>query len=1374
MATSLSGTLRERTSDVTIEAVAGGSLSPGSGFFWVWARNRVGQNLLSDGGSSPSPNGFPLSWLANQKVVTTFSADSRRSGEDVFEFGVAFSATDDPTTAKQIATIRARDAATVGVVTYPGLGVPLTLPLEIELTNDDHLAISASVANSAALPANPVHGMIRLLSDTGTYLRWESDATSGELAANGGFWVIHSTGFSAYVADITQPAIANTSPQGAHRPLNQIEAGIQTEEFIAPPPYPFDGSRQSASVAPIFHLSNGSVAGSGSPIAKGTRIETQWLVNGSNRSIAFAGQAIATLLGRVDRSSGILDTSLDGVGVPIVLGPSLGGIGGLTVPADLPQGFALAYQIQLQTDASAIATPLNPISQGDLITYYPKIEGVLGERAPYAQYLGSGVSERGNQLIVVPSNGTAPAIMLDGSAIIYDSINDQGYQLNSVGSRDITGLATATDGQAIALSGPYNSIRVRANDGEVLPFERKRAEVGTGLGPIGGLYTASGWSASQAISGNTQSLQIEITHPATVRGDYPDNQVAGNGLGALNAAAIVPYVRLGGTIYQLPDVAIGASPQTLLITSVGSTTVGVLPDSSSDPAFGLYGHGNITPAAIASGSSLAAGTYEFAYGYRYDGSQVTRISHSTDDGCLPLGDLNFFDLVSARGQSGFTITTADFTQPAVNSTVSASVSTSAFLVAGQPVLVEGGGNYSVDSTPDSQSVVLRNSGGAINAAPSTVVSVGAKLTPTGTPGSSAYGLNFQWSSTQSQGASNQEIRTNGALSSSTQIYVSEAAIGGLDSTPFLGSITTGSKLSLQSQDDGAVHNYQVTGVITDNGSDRTIPVIYESGSGIFTGSNTIFVAVALKGNTGAAGSDGSAATIAVGSTTTIAPGLPASVTNSGSSSAATLDFSVPRGAAGAPFGTRHNYSISTSSTPAIGDIQFNAAIASATEIYINHTDRNGNNIATILTSIPNGSLVSAISDGDASQVSYHTVVSSSSTASVTTLVVSHNGGSPTFADGLNVTLQLSGKGDQGATGAAGTDAGLQYTFDSATTSGTANGEVRANDADLSLATQLFINSTDRNNVNYLAFWNAVNSQTFISLQSQSDQLAYRLYRITGQAGTTERTLNVTHVGGNRTFTDADNLGISFFLRGDQGASGSAGISAGWPYTFDNGTTAGSGSGEIRLNNANLSSVSTIFVNATDRNGVDLQLAWNQLSVNSVLFLRSLNTQTTYALYRVDSITGTTERTIGVTFLASNGNFIDGNQIGAIPSFAGPTGAPGVDGVDGVDGVNGVDGVVLYGAISSKTVTAFPYTLISDDAGISLLFDSATAATVNVPTFVVGTQIKVRAIGAGQITFVGSGVTLLSSNGLKLRAQHSAAALEFTTPTECFVDGDTVV
>lgn len=66
-----------------------------------------------------------------------------------------------------------------------------------------------------------------------------------------------------------------------------------------------------------------------------------------------------------------------------------------------------------------------------------------------------------------------------------------------------------------------------------------------------------------------------------------------------------------------------------------------------------------------------------------------------------------------------------------------------------------------------------------------------------------------------------------------------------------------------------------------------------------TSSAAVFDFGIPQGATGATGSPGAAATIAAGTTTTGAPGTSAIVTNSGTSSAAVFDFTIPRGDVGA-------------------------------------------------------------------------------------------------------------------------------------------------------------------------------------------------------------------------------------------------------------------------------------------------------------------------------------------------------------------------------------------------------------------------------------------------------------------------------------------
>lgn len=112
------------------------------------------------------------------------------------------------------------------------------------------------------------------------------------------------------------------------------------------------------------------------------------------------------------------------------------------------------------------------------------------------------------------------------------------------------------------------------------------------------------------------------------------------------------------------------------------------------------------------------------------------------------------------------------------------------------------------------------------------------------------------------------------------------------------------------------------------------------------------VAVGPQGPTGATGA---AATIAVGSTSTLSPGAPATVTNVGSSSAATFNFGIPAGQTGAtgatgatgPTGpvTTVSWNFSTTTTasdPGSGIFRLNNTTpASATAMYIDNNERGG-------------------------------------------------------------------------------------------------------------------------------------------------------------------------------------------------------------------------------------------------------------------------------------------------------------------------------------------------------------------------------------------------------------------------------------------------
>jgi hypothetical protein len=93
-------------------------------------------------------------------------------------------------------------------------------------------------------------------------------------------------------------------------------------------------------------------------------------------------------------------------------------------------------------------------------------------------------------------------------------------------------------------------------------------------------------------------------------------------------------------------------------------------------------------------------------------------------------------------------------------------------------------------------------------------------------------------------------------------------------------------------------------------------------------------------------------------------------------------------------------------------------------------------------------------------------------------------------------------------------------------------------------------------------------------------------------------------------------------------------------------------------------------------------------------------------------------------------------------------------------------------------TGTTYTFVAADTGKFVTLSNASAITVTVPTnaavpFLVGTQINIVQLGAGQVTVSGAGVTLRSNGSkLKLFGQYAAATLVKIATDEWVLVGNT--
>jgi hypothetical protein len=110
-----------------------------------------------------------------------------------------------------------------------------------------------------------------------------------------------------------------------------------------------------------------------------------------------------------------------------------------------------------------------------------------------------------------------------------------------------------------------------------------------------------------------------------------------------------------------------------------------------------------------------------------------------------------------------------------------------------------------------------------------------------------------------------------------------------------------------------------------------------------------------------------------------------------------------------------------------------------------------------------------------------------------------------------------------------------------------------------------------------------------------------------------------------------------------------------------------------------------------------------------------------------------------------------------------------------------DDAVTSAKIAAPTLTSKTdsFTLALVDENCTMQCNKATAMTVTVPTssiaFANGAVVTLMQYGAGQVTVAGdTGVTIRSSNGLKLRTQYSMGTLVKISDTEWVLSGDTVV
>lgn len=233
----------------------------------------------------------------------------------------------------------------------------------------------------------------------------------------------------------------------------------------------------------------------------------------------------------------------------------------------------------------------------------------------------------------------------------------------------------------------------------------------------------------------------------------------------------------------------------------------------------------------------------------------------------------------------------------------------------------------------------------------------------GLPVGKPSGLAFTWSTaTTNDDPGTGRLKLNStSFAAATKIYISETDADGRPVAALIATwddSTSAVKTRLRIFDPVTPTNfaiYAINGLNVDNGGWDTLSVARIDHGGTLTNSMRVYVEADTTGDKGDGGSPGTAATIAIGTVTPIAPGGAPAVRNVGTANAATFDFDLVTGATGvrgAVVAMKYTYSSTTTdSDPGPGFVRFNSAtITSATQAFFDDVEAGGVDVSAWLDS----------------------------------------------------------------------------------------------------------------------------------------------------------------------------------------------------------------------------------------------------------------------------------------------------------------------------------------------------------------------------------------------------------------------------------------
>jgi hypothetical protein len=233
----------------------------------------------------------------------------------------------------------------------------------------------------------------------------------------------------------------------------------------------------------------------------------------------------------------------------------------------------------------------------------------------------------------------------------------------------------------------------------------------------------------------------------------------------------------------------------------------------------------------------------------------------------------------------------------------------------------------------------------------------------------------------------------------------------------------------------------------------------------------------------------------------------------------------------------------------------------------------------------------------------------------------------------------------------------KWTFDSSTSMGDpGTGDIRLNNATLASVTQIAVDATSAQTGNpdisdWVASWDDSTNDAVrgtIMIHEDGSPANFWVGNINGPIvdNTGWLQIPVTYIDSGGSFTAADNLVVSFSRSGDAGAGG---IDMLWDADT---TDADSGAGKVWLNNGTLASVTVVYIDDVDSNGVNINTLVDTFDDSTTSALRGTikitqkGTPATYAIYHVTGAvtSASTYSKVAVAHVVSNGTFTDGDPI----------------------------------------------------------------------------------------------------------------------------------